>query len=206
MPFFLERDKLQNLHLIQGFGGNLVNKEDKNTIDLTEYIDSISIDVHEEYIKLHFLTPYQLKIKGAIILEKLPLFHNIYGPRSPKWDKRVQEELEIFNFLKEKYVQQVGFPVYDQLTQMPGNKRVWHVLFRMNERHKGRKIEIRLDLRYPQQFPRAKRDPRERHVSLGDKCFGELRRRWRSDGKFGIPHFLVILGYYYALEYTSVKI
>ncbi|NVM54585.1 MAG: hypothetical protein HWN66_12850 [Candidatus Helarchaeota archaeon] len=180
--------------------------EDKSTIDLTDYMNSISIDVHKNYIKKHFLTPYQLKIKGAVILEKLPLFDNVYGPRSPNWSQRVEEELELFKFLKEKYIQQIGFPVYDRLRQVPGNKRLWHALFRMNKRSKGRKIEIRLDLRYPYRFPRAKRDVKERHVSLNDKCLGELVQRWRSDGKFGIPHFLVILGYYYALEHNSVKI
>ena len=180
-------------------------KDDKSTIDLTDYIDSISIDVHSSYIKKHFLTPRELKIKGAIILEKLPLFDNVYDPRSPKWSERVEEELEIFEYLKEKYVQQVGFPVYDKLTQVSGNNRLWHALFRMGKRNRGRKIEIRLDLRYPYKFPRAKRDIKEKHVSLGDKCFGVLATRWRSDGKFGIPHFLVILGYYYALEYNSYK-
>ena len=181
-------------------------EEDKDSIDLSDYIDSISMDVHKDYIKVHFLTPYQLKIEGAIILEKLPLFDNVYDPRSQKWNERVQEELEIFDFLKEKYIQQVGFAVYDQLEQVTGNNRLWHAVFRLGKRSRGRKIEIRLDLRYPYKFPRAKRDPTEKHVNLGDKCFGELAARWRKDGKFGIPHFLVILGYYYALEHTSLKI
>ncbi len=180
--------------------------EDKNSIDLSDYIDSISIDVYDSYIKKHFLTPLQLKIKGAIILEKLPLFSNVYDPRSRNWHKRVEEELEIFEFLKEKYVQQVGFPVYDQLTQVSDNNRLWHAQFRMGKRSRGRKIEIRLDLRYPYKFPRAKRESRDHHTTLGDKCFGVLVKRWRSDGKFGIPHFLVILSYYYALEHTSLKI
>lgn len=180
--------------------------EDKNTIDLSDFIDSISIDVHKTYIRKHFLTPRQLKIKGAIILEKLPLFDNIFGPRSPKWNERVEEELEIFEYLKEKYVQQVGFPVYDQLNPISGNNRLWTAIFRMKKRSRGRKIEIRLDLRYPHIFPRAKREIRETHTTLGNKCFGELSRRWRKEGKFGIPHFLVILGYYYALEHTSLKV
>ncbi len=181
-------------------------KEDKDTIDLSDYIDSISIDVYQSYIHKHFLTPYQLKIKGAIILEKLPLFTNVYDPRSSHWNERVKEELEIFEFLKEKYVQQVGFPVYDGLSQVPGNKRIWTAIFKLGKRSGGRKIEIRLDLRYPYKFPRAKRDVKETHISLDDKCFGVLAERWRSDGKFGIPHFLVILGYYYAIEHTSLKI
>ncbi|MFX1294747.1 MAG: hypothetical protein ACFFD2_07830 [Promethearchaeota archaeon] len=180
--------------------------EDKNTIDLTDYVNSISMDIHKDYIKVHFLTPYQLKIEGAIILEKLPLFDNVYGTRSPNWNERVQEEFKIFEFLKEKYIQQVGFAVYDQLIQVSGTNRIWQALFRMGKRSKRRKIEIRLDLRYPYQFPRAKSGPKEQHINLGDKCFGELSSRWRKDGKFGIPHFLVILGYYYALEHTSVKI
>ena len=180
--------------------------EDKDTLDLTDYIDSISMDVQRDYIKVHFLTPYQLKIEGAIILEKLPLFDCVYGPRSQKWNERVQEELEIFEFLKEKYIQQVGFAVYEDLKQVSGTNRVWQAKFHMGKQSRGRKIEIRLDLRYPNQFPRAKRDPKEKHVNLGDKCFGDLARRWRKDGKFGIPHFLVILGYYYALEHSSTKI
>lgn len=188
-------------------GGILRNKDgDKNSIDLSDYIDSISIDVYDSYIKKHFLTPIQLKIKGAIILEQLPLFDNVYDPRSRNWEKRVEEELEIFEFLKEKFVQQVGFPVYDELTQIDGNNRLWSAHFRMSKKARGRKIEIRLDLRYPYRFPRAKREANERHVSLGDKCLGDLKNRWRSDGKFGIPHFLVILSYYYALEHTSFKI
>ena len=178
----------------------------KDSLDLSEYIDSISMDVYRDYIKVHFLTPRQLKIKGAVILEKLPLFDNVYGPRASKWGTRVQEELEIFDFLKEKYIQQVGFPVYDQLEQVQGNNRMWRAVFRMGKKTKSKQIEIRLDLTYPTRFPRAKRDPRERHVSLSDKCFGELSRRWRKDGRFGIPHFLVILSYYYALEYTSEKL
>ena len=181
-------------------------KEDKNTIDLSDYMDSISIDVYSSYIKKHFLTPIQLKIKGAIILEKLPLFDNVYDPRSRNWGKRVEEELEIFEFLKEKFVQQVGFPVYDGLAQVSGNNRLWHALFRMNKRSRGRKIELRLDLRYPYKFPRAKRAARETHVNLGEKCLGTLTKRWRADGKFGIPHFLVILSYYFALEHTSLKV
>ncbi len=194
-------------HQIPIIGGNLGKKhEDKNTIDLSDYIDAISIDVHESYIKAHFLTPYQLKIKGDIILEELPLFSNTYGPRSKYWNHRLKEELEIFDFLKEKYVQQVGFPVYDQLEQIESNNRIWKAVFRMSQKSHGRLIEIRLDLGYPRTFPRAKRETREKHVSLGDKCFGELSRRWRVDGKFGIPHFLVILGYYYAMEHTSVGI
>ncbi|MHA1266194.1 MAG: hypothetical protein ACTSRS_13255 [Candidatus Helarchaeota archaeon] len=179
---------------------------DKNSIDLTDFIDSISIDVYDTYIKRHFLTPLQLKIKGALILEKLPLFRYTDGPRSSRWEKRIDEELEIFEFLKEKYVQQVGFPVYDQLKPIADNKRIWNAVFRMKKRNRGKKIEIRLDLRYPFKFPRARRELTEQHVSLGDKCFGELTRRWRADGKFGIPHFLVILSYYYALEHTSLKI
>jgi hypothetical protein len=182
--------------------------EDKDSIDLGKFIDSISMDVHKDYINVHFLTPYQLKIEGAIILEKLPLFENVAGVRSAQWGQRVEEELRIFEFLKEKYITQVGFPVYDELTQVAGNSRIWQVVFRMgkNSRERGRVIEIRLGMMYPQEFPRAKREAREAHASIGDKCFGELSRRWRKDGKFGIPHFLVILGYYYALEHTSVGI
>lgn len=188
-------------------GGKLRNrKEDKSSIDLSDYIDSISIDVHKSYIHKHFLTPYQLKIKGAIILEKLPLFDNVYGPRSPHWNDRVKEELDIFEFLKEKYVQQVGFPVYDKLNPVSGNNRLWNATFRMGKRSRGRKIEIRLDLRYPYKFPRAKRDPKETHVNLNEKCFGELSTRWRPDGKFGISHFLVVLSYYYSIEHGSVRI
>ena len=178
-------------------------EEEKNTIDLTKYIDSISIDIKRDYINVHFLTPYQLKIEGAIILEKLPLFNNVYEPRSPNWNQRIEEELDIFEFLKEKYAQQVGFAVYDQLTQVAGNDRIWQAIFRMGKQSKGRIITIRLGLRYPYEFPKAGRDPSERHVSLGDKCFGELTHRWRKDGKFGIPHFLVILGYYYSLEHEA---
>lgn len=206
MSFFFIR-RLFNQQLLEITGGKLNRKdEDENSIDLTNYIDSISIDIHEDYIKVHFLTPYQLKIKGEIILEELPLFHNVYGPRSPNWNKRVQEEIEIFEFLKEKYVQQVGFAVYDQLSYVSGNNRIWQALFKMGKRNKERKIEIRLDLWYPYRFPRAKADATERHISFNEKCFGELSRRWRNDGKFGISHFLVILGYYYALEHTSLKI
>ena len=183
------------------------DKKDKNSIDLSDFIDSISIDVYKDYIHRHFLTPYQLKIKGAIILEKLPLFQNVDGPRSQNWMKRVNEELEVFEFLKEKYVQQVGFAVYDQLTQVAGNNRIWHVHFRMQKaKDVGRKIEIRLGLRYPFEFPKAQKEAREVHIFSENKCFGELSRRWRRDGKFGIPHFLVILSYYYALEHTSYKI
>lgn len=183
-----------------------LRENDKNSIDLTKYIDSISIDVYDSYIKRNFLTPIQLKLKGAIILEELPLFHYIYGPRSQHWKKRVEEELEIFEILKAKYVQQVGFPVYDNLQMVNGNERLWNATFRMAKRSKGKIIEVRLDLTYPNRFPRAKREAVEHHVSLGDKCFGVLAQRWRADGKFGIPHFLVILGYYYALEHSSHKI
>lgn len=180
-------------------------KDDKNFIDLSDFIDKISIDVYKDYINVHFLTPYQLKIKGAIILEELPLFENIYDPRSPNWAQRVDEELYVFDLLKEKFVQQVGFPVYDQL-KTAENDRVWWTDFRLSKRHRGMKIEIRLGLRYPYEFPRTRSRPGEAHVTLGDKCFGELTRRWRADGKFGIAHFLVILSYYYALEHTAVGI
>ncbi len=182
------------------------NEEDKNSIDLTKFMDSISIDVQKDYINIHFLTPYQLKLKGEIILEALPLFENVNDSRSPNWNRRVQEELEIFEFLKEKYVQQVGFSVYDQLTPQEGNSRLWQAVFYMGKGTKGRQIVIRLGLGYPHEFPRAQQESAERHVTSGDKCFGELARRWRTDGKFGIPHFLVILGYYYALEHKAHSI
>ncbi|MHA1130753.1 MAG: hypothetical protein ACTSRC_05710 [Candidatus Helarchaeota archaeon] len=181
-------------------------EKSKDVLDLTDYIDTITMDVYNDYIKVHFLTPYQLKIKGKIILRNLPLFDNVYSPRATHWDKRVQEELEIFEFLEEKYVQQVGFPVYDQLSQVSGNNRIWHVNFRLGKNARSKRIEIRLDLTYPYRFPRAKRDSKDRHVSFSEKCFGEIGKRWRSDGRFGIPHFLVLLSYYYALEHTSVKI
>jgi hypothetical protein len=189
-------------------GGIVSNrKEDKNFIDLSDFIDKISMDVYKDYINVHFLTPYQLKIKGAIILEELPLFENVYDSRSPNWPQRVDEELYMFDLLKEKFIQQVGFGVYDQLAQVAENNRVWQAIFRLSkEQRKGMKIEIRLGLRYPYEFPRTRSGAGEAHVTMGDKCFGELTRRWRSDGKFGIAHFLVILSYYYALEHRAVGI
>ena len=181
-------------------------REGKNSIDLSDFIDKISIDVHKEYINVHFLTPYQLQIKGAVILEELPLFENVYEVRSPNWAQRVDEELYIFNLLREKFIQQVGFAVYDQLSQQEGNDRVWQAEFRLARNGRGKKIELRLGLRYPHEFPRARSGPEEAHVTMGERCFGELTRRWRADGKFGIAHFLVILSYYYALEHTAVGI
>ena len=181
-------------------------KEEKSSIDLSDFLDKISIDVHKGYISVHFLTPYQLQIKGAVILEELPLFENVYDARSPNWAQRVDEEFYLFNLLREKFIQQVGFAVYDELVQLDGNNRVWQALFRLAKNGRGRKIELRLGLRYPSEFPRARSGPGEAHVTMGDKCFGELTRRWRADGKFGIAHFLVILSYYYALEHTAVGI
>lgn len=191
------------LQIVGGILGN--RKDDKNFIDLSDFIDKISIDVQKEYINVNFLTPYQLKIKA--LLEELPLFENVYDPRSPNWSQRVDEELYMFDLLKEQFIQQVGFGVYDHLALVAENNRVWETVFRLSKgQRKGMKIEIRLGLRYPYEFPRTRSSSGEAHVTMGDKCFGELTHRWRADGKFGIAHFLVILSYYYALEHTAVEI
>ena len=176
--------------------------KDDDFLDMRKFVDDISINM-DDYIKINFLTPYQLKIKSDAIFEELPLFKNTSGPRSYNWGKRVSEELEIFEILKQKYRYSVGYLVFDDLKKKLGNDRVWETNFYFSKDSKPLKLEIRLSLMYPRQIPLVSRSTGDYHVTLTDKCFGLLERRWRSDGKYGLPHFCTMIGYYYALEKMS---
>ncbi len=175
---------------------------DKDYLDMRKYFDDISIDMNE-FIRKNFLTPYELKIKSDAIFEELPLFKNIYTPRSTKWNLRVQEEYEIFNILKEKYIHSVGFYVFDNLKHESNNTRIWSADFYFSKGSKPMKLEIRLSILYPKQIPLVQRSEGDFHVSLAYKCFGKLIKRWRIDGRFGLAHFCTMIGYYYALERKS---
>jgi len=173
---------------------------------MTKFMDSISLDVKNEYIKVNFLTPYELKIKTDAIFEEIPLFKNIYTPRSNKWSERVSEEIDIFDILKEKYGQSLGFLVFNNLNYQNNNTRIWEVDFYMTKNSKPTELKINLPLRYPFQMPIVEKSTGDYHVSSYKKCFGMLSMRWRRDGKFGLAHFCVMIGYYYALEKMSKRI
>ena len=180
--------------------------KDKDFLDMNKFYDDISVDVKKKYINIHFLTPYELKIKSDAIFEELPLFKNTFGPRSVNnWNDRLTEEIEIFNILKEKYKYSLGFAVFDNLEHV-SNNRIWTVDFHPSKGSKTKKLEIRISIMYPKETPIVGKSVGDRHVSLLAKCFGKLRNRWRNDGKYGLAHFCTMIGYYYALENKSVRI
>lgn len=180
---------------------------DNDYIDMDDFLGDISVDIKKAYIDVNFLTPYQLKIKSDAILEKLPLFHNTSGPLSSNWNERLSEEFDIFNILKENYKHSVGFLVFNDLAHKLNNTRLWNCNFYPNKGMKNsQKLEIRLPVRYPKQIPEVARASTDFHATLYNKCFGILKKRWREDGKYGIPHFLIMIGLYYALEWNSERI
>ncbi|MHA1376805.1 MAG: hypothetical protein ACTSRG_00305 [Candidatus Helarchaeota archaeon] len=180
--------------------------EDKDWFDTSKYMDSISIDFRRDFLHKHFLDLYQLKIKSQEIIEELPKFTNRSSIRSKDWQNRVQEEFEIFNLLKNRYIERLGFPVFDNLQTRDTQYRRWSATFRSNKNIKGKIILIQLGLTYPRSFPIAKKNLGDQHFTPGAKCFGDLKMAWDKNGAMGIPHFLVIVGYYYAIEKQSVRI
>ena len=176
---------------------------DKDWLDTSDFIDNISIDFRRDYLYKHFLDLYQLKIKSEIIIKELPKFKHRVSIRSPTWQDRLQEEYEIFNILRERYIERVGFSVYDDLKAIDPQCRKWAAILRLSDRSKGKRIVISLGLTYPRTFPVAKRNIGDMHYTPGAKCFGQLKSTWDKDGSMGIAHFLVIVGYYYAIEKQS---
>ncbi|MBD3230725.1 MAG: hypothetical protein GF329_21280 [Candidatus Lokiarchaeota archaeon] len=180
--------------------------KDEDFLDMREFLGEITVDIKETFININFLTPYELKIKSDAIFEDLPLFKEKCGFRSKNWQKRVLEEFEIFNILKEKYKYSVGYPVFDDLKHQTNNDRVWYCKFFVKKGGKPINLIIRLPVRYPNQIPTVGKTKGDYHVSLANKCFGKIKNRWRNDGRYGIAHFCPLIGYYYSLEQKSVKI
>ena len=182
--------------------------EDKDWLDTSKYMDSISIDFDKDYLSKHFLDLYQLKIKSQVIFKELPNFKNRMGVRSTNWQLRVQEEYEIFNILKERYIERVGFAVFDELKAIDPTSRRWIAIFHQSKESRAGdiRVTITLGLTYPRTFPTALKNVGDRHLTPGAKCFGDLKARWAKDGSMGIPHFLVIVGYYFAIEKQSIRV
>jgi hypothetical protein len=162
--------------------------EDKDYLDTSKYFDGISIDYQRDYLQRHFLDLYQLKIKSREIIHELPKFKYRGSIRSQNWKDRINEEFEIFNLLKDL------------------QNRSWTAIFRSKKSSKGTLITVLLSLTYPRTIPVAQQNVGDRHVTPGAKCFGDLKIRWDQDGSMGIPHFLVLIGYYYAIEKQSMRI
>lgn len=179
---------------------------DKDYLDTSEYIDRISIDFRKDYLNKHFLDLYQLKIKSQEIIQDLPKFKNRDSVRSKNWQDRAHEEIEIFNILKTKYIERVGFLVFDGLEALDAQYRKWKAIFHESSDSKEKLITIVLGLTYPRTFPSALKNVGDQHLTPGAKCFGDLKVRWDKNGSMGIPHFLVMVGYYYAIEKQSIKI
>ncbi|MHA1300279.1 MAG: hypothetical protein ACTSO9_12730 [Candidatus Helarchaeota archaeon] len=180
--------------------------EDRDWLDTSEYIDNISIDFRKDYLYKHFLDLYQLKIKSQAIIQELPKFTNRDSIRSKNWQNRVQEEFDIFNLLRESYIERIGFPVFDNLEAKDTQYRHWSAIFRSQKNAKGKIINIQLGLTYPRSFPIAKKNVGDKHFTPGAKCFGDLKMVWDTKGSMGIPHFLVLIGYYYAIENQAMRI
>lgn len=180
--------------------------KDDDFLDMRKFLGDITVDVKETFINVNFLTPYELKIKSDAIFEELPLFKATIGFRSKNWPKRVSEEFEIFNILKQKYKYSLGYLVFDDLSHPVNNDRIWYSKFYSKKGSKPINLNIRLPIRYPAQIPLVGRTKGDYHVSLANKCFGKLKNRWRNDGKYGIAHFLTMIGYYYALEKNALRI
>lgn len=180
--------------------------EDKDWLDTSDYIDRISINFEKDYLSKHFLDLYQLKIKSQVIIKELPKFKNKINVRSANWQSRVQEEYEIFNYLKERYIERIGFAVFDDLKALDSKFRRWSATFYPSKNSRGLNITVILSLTYPRTFPKALKNVGDRHLTPGAKCFGDLQTRWSKDGSMGISHFLVIIGYYFAIEKQSVRV
>ena len=180
--------------------------EDKDWLDTSKYIDNISIDFERDYLSKHFLDLYQLKIKSQVIIKELPKFKNKMSVRSANWQNRVQEEYEIFKILKERYIERIGFTVFNDLKAIDSKSRKWTATYYRSKKSRGTKLNITLSLTYPRTFPTALKNVGDRHLTPGKKCFGDLKTRWARDGSMGIPHFLVIIGYYFAIEKQSIRV
>jgi hypothetical protein len=180
--------------------------EDKDWLDTSKYIDSISIDFDRDYLSKHFLDLYQLKIKSQVIIKELPKFKNTMNVRSTNWQKRVEEEYEIFNILKGRYIERIGFAVFNDLKAVDSKSRKWIAMYYRSKQSRGMNVNVTLSLTYPRTFPTALRNVGDRHLTPGAKCFGDLKTRWARDGSMGIPHFLVIIGYYFAIEKQSLRV
>jgi len=120
---------------------------------------------------------------------EIPLFNIVATPRSPNWHERLNEEYEKIGLLYQ-YKTFNNFIIY----RYSENNRAFRCQL------EGIHFDIRLSLQYPFVMPIADNyyfgnwfAPAGDHKNA---CFGILKNRWREDGRFGIAHFIQLLGYY----------
>ncbi|MBD3230722.1 MAG: hypothetical protein GF329_21265 [Candidatus Lokiarchaeota archaeon] len=123
---------------------------------------------------------------------KIPLFKIIASPRqnSPNWLKRLQEEYDKLNYLYRLRKDFSNFSIFKQ----SNSSRIFKCSFQ------GIIFNLRLSLHYPKVMPIADGfyygqwfSPAGEHKNA---CLGILKNRWRNDGRYGIAHFIQLLGYY----------
>ena len=125
-----------------------------------------------------------------LISRKIPLFEIIARPNSPEWLNRLQEEYDKLNYLYRLRDDFSNFSIFKQV----GSNRIFKCSFQ------GVIFDLRLSLQYPNVLPIADGfyfgkwfSPAGDHKNA---CLGILKNRWRSDGRFGIAHFIQLLGFY----------
>jgi hypothetical protein len=128
---------------------------------------------------------------NKFVSREIPLFDIIARPNSPRWLERLQEEYDKINYL---YTLREEFSTFSIYKQVNSHNRAFKCFFQ------GITFDLRLSLQYPQAMPIADGfyfgqwfSPAGDHKNA---CFGILKKRWREDGKYGIAHFIQLLGYY----------
>ena len=138
-------------------------------------------------------------------VREVPLFKVVDCVNGKKWAERLQEEYEKLKYLKNLAKQNI---IFDKIEQNPANNKIFDC-----EGHfpSGKKItfNIRLPVRYPNAIPIAENFfIRDWYVGLEKfkaACFGKMKERWRSDGRYGLSHFLVMLAHYTAMAAFSIN-
>ena len=137
-------------------------------------------------------------------IREVPLFKIVDRPSGKNWNSRLKEEYEKLNYLKFLSQQNI---IFDKVEQDPHNEKIFNC-----EGHfpSGKEItfNIRLPVRYPKSIPIAEkffiRDWYVGMESFKAACFGKMKEKWRTDGRMGLAHFLVLLSYYTAIAAFSI--
>lgn len=141
------------------------------------------------------------------VLEEVPLFKTVANPGSPMWSNRVEEEFSIFKEWRKICILNNWPLLFRGLDSVPNNPRIFYCFYCPEDSAPVR-LSLRLLHKYPKEPPIADRfgigefsEPETRNP-----CLGELKRRWRSNGRMGIAHYLVILGFYLTAVKHSVSV
>lgn len=122
--------------------------------------------------------------------------------RRDLWDRRVQEELRVFNDWVRRLERRGLRPPFRNLRPDPDNPRIFYCEYYPEGSRRPIRFKIKLPPKYPEQPPRTEGLSR---IAYGDKriwgepCLGAILNAWELNWRrWGIAHFLALVMAYHA--------